>query len=188
MDYRHYYAHSFSFDVSRMQLQPGSPFTRYLLLNDAHATFFGGRQWQDMEKDLEKIAPANKLHFVLSLFFMVLTGYTLQKQFPKTYQVYRSLTRFPLFGEEAEEEVYLEHPAWLLARPLMADLFNEHLLFRELEESLVRFKADFRVFSASYLESLPFTTLISAYCRFRPKQPEIQALSARVETLLQHPG
>ena len=188
MDYRQYYAHSFSFDVSSMQLQPGSPFTRYLLLNDAHAAFFGGRQWQDMEKDLEKIAPANKLDFVLNLFFMVLTGYTLQKRFPETYQVYRSLTRFPLFGEETEDDVYLEHPAWLLARPIMAGLFHESLLFRELEGSLVRFKADYMLFSATYLESLPFDTLVSAYCSCRPEQPEIQALSARLEAMLKHPG
>lgn len=101
MEYRQYYSNSF-FDVSRMQLKEASPFMKYLLLQDAHATFFGGKQWQACEKDLEKIASENRIHLVISLFYMVMTAYTLQKHFPQTYEVYRSLTRFPVFGTEEE--------------------------------------------------------------------------------------
>lgn len=105
MDDKQYYTYSFSHDVSRMQLREDSPFVKYLLLNDEHATFFGGLKWEGYEKDLEKIAPEHKTSFVINLFFMVMIGYTLQKHFPETYQVYRSLTRFPHFGAEGNGAV-----------------------------------------------------------------------------------
>lgn len=184
LDYRQYYSNSFSADVSRMQLKRATPFTKYLLLQDAHATFFGGKQWQACEKDLESIAPESRIHFVISLFYMVMTAYTLQKHFPQTYEVYRSLTRFPVFGREEEDGIYAEHPAWILARPLAEGFFSEEQLLEELGTSLPRFKADFHTFSEAYLAGLPYETLLNSCFSFQPKEQGIQELSARLQGIL----
>ncbi len=114
---------------------------------------------------------------------MVMTGYTLEKHYPHCYHVYRSLTRFPLFGAEKEGANFLEHPIWILAKPLQAGMFSEQSFLQQLSGMLPRFKADFRSFSVEYLEALSFHSLVQSFLHSFPEE-EKDNLYSRLEIIL----
>ena len=115
---------------------------------------------------------------------MDLTGDTLYRFFPEHYPLYRSYTRFPLFGEEEAGALVLEAPLWVLLRPLEAGWVSSSRLLASLEDCLVGFGEEFDCFSRTYLEGLSWQTLLTTYCRTATIPPEALPWYPRLRAIL----
>ena len=150
-----YFNNKFQAHIRRLIFQQPNKIVRHQIMNDPHVLFFGGRDWQNIETDLEKIPAGQQHYFVLALFMIVVSDQNMYRYFKEQYSTWRSRTMFPKFGWSGFGP-HIEDPMKILTVPenhekididKTVDLIPEFVDFfrNEAEEILARYSLDINI-------------------------------------------
>jgi hypothetical protein len=92
MSFESYLANQFQKDLGKLKLTP---------VRDRQGRedlFFGISYWADIDTDLARVAPGNRIHFLLALFTMVTVDENMHAHYREYYDDYREIVRLPKFG------------------------------------------------------------------------------------------
>ncbi len=94
---REYFYQKFPIQLATIKLNRPSEIIRDFM-HDESVVFFGGRDWCNVQADLDLIPVADRSKFVLSLFTIVLIDQTMFTHFRGSYDKWRTQTNYPKFG------------------------------------------------------------------------------------------
>lgn len=97
MSIENYFNHGFQSDIAKLQFSEVPQVLRDIL-NDPHLVLFGGKNWVNVEADLQPIEAKDRPMFVLCLFAVVATDQCMQSYFKAEYPLWRSQTAYPKFA------------------------------------------------------------------------------------------
>ena len=118
MSIENYFNHGFQSDIAKLQFSEVPQVLRDIL-NDPHLVLFGGKNWVNVEADLQPIEAKDRPMFVLCLFAVVATDQCMQTYFKQHYGDWRAQTAYPKFGW-TRFGLYNENPLKLLSVPEQA--------------------------------------------------------------------
>ena len=84
---------------------------------DRQTVFFGGRDWENCEKDMARVKEENREQFVLCIFMVTVIDLGMFTYYPGAYPSFRKQTLFPKFGWVGFGPHY-ENPKKLILVPL----------------------------------------------------------------------
>ena len=117
---REYYLHHFYNDLRMIEQKKANELCRKKH-NDPNLTFWGGREWQNCEKDLSQVDDKEK--FILFLFLMHTTDIIMHSEFREHYQIYRDNTKTPKFAWEGYCCCF-ENPYYIICKPIELGLIT----------------------------------------------------------------
>ena len=94
---RDYFYGRFQSQIQLLEFKQPNEIVRDFLGNDALAVF-GGRDWENVTKDLLLIPAEDRARFVLCLFMMVLIDQCLYARWRDAYKTWEEKTNYPKFG------------------------------------------------------------------------------------------
>lgn len=131
-------------------------------MNDPNVLFFGGRNWENFESDVENIPEEDRQLFILALFMIVISDQNLYRYFKDEYPKWRNRTMFPKFGWSGFGP-HIENPMKILTIPEKKGYFkNEEIkklvtsfiefCWAEIEEILERY--DLKIDRPAFFQSM----------------------------------
>lgn len=93
-----YFKQLFPHHLMRLEFKKPSRVVSHNIMKDPSVIFFGGKNWENVKSDLNKIPIKERESFVLCLFMIVLTDQCIRAHFNEIYSKWRGMTNFPKFG------------------------------------------------------------------------------------------
>lgn len=110
---------------------------------DKETLFWGGRNWENIKKDLERISPENIENYILTLFCITSIDLGMFSQFggihSNAYQILRKETNIPKFGW-CGLGPHFENPKKILSVPLELNLLDFTFTKNNPDEVALYFK------------------------------------------------
>lgn len=162
MKFSEYFHQRFPNHLRRLKLRQPSSIVRKRMMNDSHAMFFGGRNWDNIDYDLSQIAEEYRSYFVLSLFMIVISDQNLYRYFKDDYPEWRRRTQFPKFGWSGFG-YHIENPMKILTIPeqeklvgieTTVDLIPEFASFFKNETQRISKEYQLKVSAEEFFESM----------------------------------
>lgn len=101
MPFQDYYLNQFPHDIETLEYQELPEYyfrDPHLYGVDEYTRFFGGINWQNIERDIRNIDRNNLDYFILCLFMIVVTDSLMHTYYHDQYLEFRELTKYPKFG------------------------------------------------------------------------------------------
>lgn len=137
MKFEKYFREKFPNHLRRLNYKQPNKIVRSRIMNDANVLFFGGRNWENFESDLDNIPEEYRQLFILALFMIVVSDQNLFRYFKDEYPKWRNQTMFPKFGWSGFGP-HVENPMKILSVPEENGYFkNENI--EKLGASFVEF-------------------------------------------------
>ena len=152
--------HSYFYGKFRSQLsllefkQPNSVVRDFM--GDDSIVFFGGRDWENVGKDLSLIPAEDRPKFILSLFMIVLTDQCLYARWQDVYPTWRKQTNFPKFGWSGFGP-HNENPIKILWAPERENVIKVDEVLELLPEFVTLMAQEVKSFFASNLLTMQET-------------------------------
>jgi hypothetical protein len=112
---------------------------------DENTIFFGGGDWNNIQKDLSVIHPERRAYFILCLFTIVVIDLTMFTYYKDYYSDFRAKTMYPKFGW-AGFGPHFESPKKLLSIPESKKLVDFSPIKTEIQEYVDLFVEESEVF------------------------------------------
>ncbi|OGV68000.1 MAG: hypothetical protein A2283_10695 [Lentisphaerae bacterium RIFOXYA12_FULL_48_11] len=93
-----YFYGQFPEHLQQLEYQRPNDVVRENIMRDSTVVFFGGRDWENVRADLQRIPDIDRPLFILCLLMVVLTDQCLYSYFHDHYSNWRSKTSYPKFG------------------------------------------------------------------------------------------
>jgi hypothetical protein len=98
MRFEQYFRNLFREHLTKLHYRQPSNVVKDHIMNDPFVMFFGGRDWENFEADINNILEQHRAHFILGLFMIVISDQNLYRYHQNDYVIWREKTLFPKFG------------------------------------------------------------------------------------------